>query len=67
MSRTSCKGCIHYRTFDGHTKNGKRNCHYILDTGEPRGYPASSCTKKEPHRWRTVQAQNNITQPYYKA
>lgn len=66
MSRTSCKGCGHYRTIGGNN-SGERGCHYLLDTGEPRGCSAENCTKKEPYRRQPKQAQNNITQPYYKA
>ena len=67
MSRTSCKGCGHYRTFSGNYTKGERGCHYLLDTGEPRGCSAENCTKKEPYRRQPKQAQNNTTQPYYKA
>ena len=66
MSRTSCKGCGHYRTFSGYC-DGDRGCHYFLDTGEKRGCPPENCTKKEPYRRQPKQAQNTNVQPYYKA
>jgi hypothetical protein len=48
MNRTSCKGCGHYRTYSGNYTKGERGCHYLLDTGEPRGCPVENCTKKSP-------------------
>ncbi len=41
-----CKGCKHWRSLCG-CPGGTKGCHYILDTGEPRGCPADKCTKKE--------------------
>lgn len=44
--RTSCRGCIHRRGLGG--KGSKYTvCHYILDTGSPRGCPADRCTRKK--------------------
>lgn len=31
-----CKGCAHYRSETG-SRGGEEICHYILDTGKPRG------------------------------
>lgn len=42
--RTSCKGCIHLKPLTSNVNNGLY-CHYILDTGEPRGCPVENCTK----------------------
>lgn len=64
MNRRTCNGCIHRRPI---STNHVTACHYILDTGEPRGCPPENCTKKEPYRRQPKQAQNNINQPYYKA
>ncbi len=43
MNRETCKGCVHHRALgsDRHEKC----CHYIIDTGEPRGCPAKKCTR----------------------
>jgi len=54
MSRKSCIGCRHYRSLSGggewHKANSKvaKGCHYLLDTGEPRGCPAAHCTRYDP-------------------
>ena len=44
----SCKGCVHWRSFSGDTRSIKV-CHYMLDTGFPRGCSARDCLfyKKE--------------------
>lgn len=50
MNRESCDGCVHYRPLYSVDKRVKYKhymcCHYILDTGEPRGCPAENCSKK---------------------
>lgn len=36
----ACLGCGHYRPIHGHGKSGSEQglvCHYLLDTGRPRG------------------------------
>lgn len=45
-ARASCNGCIHLRrmAFAGMA------CHYILDTGNPRGCPAERCGRKMTRR-----------------
>lgn len=43
MNRETCKGCVHYRVFGG--DRHEKCCHYIIDTGEPRGCPAKKCTR----------------------
>lgn len=43
MNRASCRGCIYYRLF---STGGQKACHYLLDTNQKRGCPASKCTKK---------------------
>lgn len=43
--RKSCKGCIYRRSL-GTTNPNFNVCHYLYDTGEPRGCPADKCTKK---------------------
>lgn len=40
-----CAGCAHYRSETG-SRGGKEICHYILDTGEPRGCPPEECDKR---------------------
>lgn len=40
-----CKGCDHYRRLS--TDDKRKVCHYLLDTGTPRGCPISECDKKE--------------------
>lgn len=40
-----CKGCAHYRSSTG-SRGGEEICHYILDTGEPRGCPPERCDKR---------------------
>lgn len=40
-----CEGCAHYRSETG-SRGGKEICHYILDTGEPRGCPPEQCDKR---------------------
>ncbi len=42
MNRETCKGCVHYRAFG--SDHHEKCCHYIIDTGEPRGCPAKKCT-----------------------
>lgn len=44
----SCKGCRYYRPLAEYSRCAKWVCHYILDTGEPRGCSAENCTKKRP-------------------
>lgn len=41
-----CAGCAHYRSSTG-SRGGEEICHYILDTGEPRGCPPERCNKRE--------------------
>lgn len=43
MNRASCRGCVYYRLF---STGGQKACHYLLDTNQKRGCPASKCTKK---------------------
>ena len=43
MGRASCRGCIYYRRF---ATGGLKACHYLLDTNQKRGCPASNCDKK---------------------
>lgn len=40
-----CAGCAHYRSSTG-SRGGEEICHYILDTGEPRGCPPERCDKR---------------------
>lgn len=40
-----CKGCAHYRSETG-SRGGEEICHYILDTGEPRGCLPERCDKR---------------------
>lgn len=47
MGHKSCLGCVHYRKFSTVVTGGVRGCHYMLDTGEPRGCSPENCTKKE--------------------
>lgn len=53
MSRKSCIGCRHYRCLFGaqqwRESKSAKGCHYLLDTGEPRGCPAAHCTRYDPH------------------
>ncbi len=44
MIRASCVGCIYHRQLGDAETWG---CHYLLDTGELRGCPAHTCTKKK--------------------
>ena len=45
--RPNCKGCKYHR----HISSGLGNfgCHYMLDTGEQRGYTPEECGKKKIH------------------
>ena len=45
MNRRTCNGCVHRRPI---STNHVTACHYILDTGLPRGCPPENCTKKSP-------------------
>lgn len=40
-----CTGCVYYRLFSWGGYNGLKACHYMLDTGIPRGIPARACYK----------------------
>lgn len=40
-----CKGCAHNRSETG-SRGGEEICHYILDTGEPRGCLPENCNKR---------------------
>ena len=47
-----CVGCIHYRPLvGGERSTSVHACHYILDTGEPRGIKAKDCYKHEGTRY----------------
>lgn len=39
----SCVGCGHRRPISDRHKKSYKICHYILDTGEPRGCPVEKC------------------------
>lgn len=45
VSSKTCGGCIYYRNFIRGIKTS-RACHYLHDTGEPRGCPIKGCTRK---------------------
>ena len=55
MNRKSCKGCVHHRKIDYF----QMACHYMLDTGFPRGCPADKCTKKDTETPLEVFVQNS--------
>ena len=38
----SCLGCRHYRPIHGCRSRFGQVCHYLLDTGKPRGCPFGS-------------------------
>lgn len=38
-----CIGCGHRRPVAGNWKDSYHICHYILDTGMPRGCPVEEC------------------------
>jgi hypothetical protein len=42
--RTSCKGCVYRRAFG--SNSNYTVCHYLIDTGKPRGCSAENCDKK---------------------
>lgn len=48
--RKSCSGCI-YRRGIGALGSKYTVCHYLLDTGKPRGCPAERCDKKRIRRY----------------
>lgn len=39
-----CAGCGHRRPVSDSYKESYQICHYILDTGKPRGCPVEKCT-----------------------
>lgn len=43
MNRETCKGCVYHRTIG--VDRPEKFCHYIIDTGEPRGCSAKNCTR----------------------
>lgn len=48
--RASCQSCI-YRRGIGALGSKYTVCHYLLDTGKPRGCPAERCDKKRIRRY----------------
>ena len=40
-----CEGCYYSKSADG-TSNGAKFCHYMLETGEPKGCRAEVCDKR---------------------
>ena len=48
--RNSCDGCIYRRgiSYEGYSY---KVCHYMYDTGKPRGCPADRCDKKRIRRY----------------
>ena len=47
MTRKSCQYC-RYRRPVTPMRPQETVCHYLLDTGEPRGCPAARCTRWQP-------------------
>lgn len=45
--RATCTGCVHRRPMTAMTPH-ETVCHYLPDTGEPRGCPAGECTRWQP-------------------
>lgn len=41
--RKSCKDCVYFRSYGN---GAPKFCHYMIDTGQRRGCPASKCDKK---------------------
>ena len=53
FKRVSCTGCVYHRQIGD---PGSWGCHFMLDTGEKRGCPPTSCTRKvymTPKRYRS--------------
>lgn len=48
-ARKSCRGCVYRRPIGG-GKDNYKVCHYLHDTGKPRGCPADHCNKKTVRR-----------------
>jgi hypothetical protein len=42
LPEVSCLGCRHYRQIHGCRSRFGQVCHYLLDTGKPRGCPFGS-------------------------
>lgn len=41
--RKSCRGCVYHRRIGN--VGSYKVCHYLIDTGEPRGCPPDKCEK----------------------
>lgn len=55
MNRKTCRGCKYNRAKNSNIY-AEKICHYCLDTGIPRGCPASDCTRKEAKKRKKVAA-----------
>ena len=42
--RSSCRGCLYRRPLG--SNSSYTVCHYLIDTGKPRGCPVDRCDKK---------------------
>lgn len=42
----TCRGCKYWRPLSS-GKNGYYACHYLVDTGHPRGCEPENCDKRE--------------------
>ena len=44
---SKCTGCYYWRCMSGNSPGSIKGCHYMLDTGEPRGISPRDCYKHE--------------------
>lgn len=56
----TCKGCYHFAPLSESQRDGQWCCHYILDTGHPRGCPGGAGCKARSEGTRKPQKHTSI-------